>query len=903
MPGTTFKDKNTLLTSVSKGSIGVEILKGLVLVAPMLLSPLPATVAPLWSITKTFTEGSGSKQDVEAPINYIYATLGMDLDYILPFAAVPENGRKIDGLDNKLELAHHIIMLVNLLWILGAIKTKKASGQLVTQPAQVIFPLSPNHGLFGNDDLYSESKISLETLFNHWNSKSWGEYLCLAGAVIGWTCSMGLMDATNIFAREVEAYGVHTFSAKKMAFNILGLMHPLLFSITQVEPIWADLNGRIDHLLDLADITTRIRMDLNKKSELCHAIARDNAPDFKVINGAEGEHALQNINVVPRANFKFDLPTLEPASAFEELSKSRGIIDSEKVIVMTGFAKVSPWHSSWTQWEMEARGEFTIEGCINMARIMGSIKHFDSHLKDGTLHVGWVDAKTGEPVDDNDIRSQYEKEILSHAGVRLIGAYLSLPCDLLLKVASTWHGSWALLSTLTTTSKTVLYMVGWVDAKTGEPVDDKDVRSQYEKEILSHAGVCLIELLEKNTVLEANKTRRSTKDIPTDVIAYDSEIKMLGKKYAVMMEMFLPRTPLTNAMSELSMSPTPIFATAECYANAAVEEHSLVAELDSILPEHLRRLRHTHFFLDVFMQAMQNGHSDILYKLCDNAHEIFGLPKNHFLPVASRLEVPEIVKMLGVNDVGTPNQRFTIWFPFLFKDMKVDVHKPFMNWKPLALILKGALWGKMSLTEGFVRRGGPRTNGQKWKVTAVTPGSIAWAAMVCMFLLSPDKEFPGNGCGQISKIDYYQVFHMYKQVLITKWMGRHIQNIVAEMNHFVFGNPNGATKSKTSVMEDLSVEINAAMAAMDATVLSDDDTDEVAAADSNIHESSSGLSTPDSVSIGDVNVHVIVTSTPAPGMGNTTNSATANSNNVESSTGTTAWNKSSGCHGRGRQAK
>ncbi|KAI6154720.1 hypothetical protein BKA82DRAFT_49091, partial [Pisolithus tinctorius] len=167
-----------------------------------------------------------------------------------------------------------------------------------------------------------------------------------------------------------------------------------------------------------------------------------------------------------------------------------------------------------------------------------------------------------------------------------------------------------------------------------------------------------------------------------------------------------------------------------------------------------------------FTQAMQNGHSDILYKLHDNAHEIFGLLKNHFLPVASRLKVPEIIKMLGVNDVGTPNQHFTIWFPFLFKDMKVDVHKPFMNWKLLALILKGALWGKMSLTEGFVRCGGPRTNRQKWKVTAVTPGSIAWVATVCMFLLSPNKEFPGNGCRQISKINYYQVFRVYKQVLI-----------------------------------------------------------------------------------------------------------------------------------------
>ena len=43
-----------------------------------------------------------------------------------------------------------------------------------------------------------------------------------------------------------------------MAFNIFGLMHPLLFSITQVEPIWADINGGMDRLPDLADITTRI---------------------------------------------------------------------------------------------------------------------------------------------------------------------------------------------------------------------------------------------------------------------------------------------------------------------------------------------------------------------------------------------------------------------------------------------------------------------------------------------------------------------------------------------------------------------------------------------------------------------------------------------------------------------
>jgi fatty acid synthase subunit alpha, fungi type len=111
-----------------------------------------------------------------------------------------------------------------------------------------------------------------------------GVNLCLAGSVIGrvvfrvchvssltpsttsWTRGTGLMGASNVVAHELGSYGVHSFCAKEMAFNIIGLMHPLLFSITQVESIWADLNGGMDRLPDLADITTRIRLSLIKRA-------------------------------------------------------------------------------------------------------------------------------------------------------------------------------------------------------------------------------------------------------------------------------------------------------------------------------------------------------------------------------------------------------------------------------------------------------------------------------------------------------------------------------------------------------------------------------------------------------------------------------------------------------------
>ncbi|KAI6045912.1 hypothetical protein EDC04DRAFT_2538098, partial [Pisolithus marmoratus] len=112
--------------------------------------------------------------------------------------------------------------------------------------------------------------------------------------------------------------------------------------------------------------------------------------------------------------------------------------------------------------------------------------------------------------------------------------------------------------------------------------------------------------------------------------------------------------------------------------------------------------------------------------------------------------------------------------------------------------------------------GGPKMNGCKWQVSAVTPGAIAWAATICMFVLSPDSEFPGNGIRKTSKIDYYEVFHGYKHVLISKWANPHIQKIISKLNSFMF-RKGGGTSSKsgsTGPMEDLSVEIDAAMVAM-----------------------------------------------------------------------------------------
>ncbi|KAK9458205.1 3-oxoacyl-reductase [Dipodascopsis uninucleata] len=440
--GITFKDKYALMTGAGAGSIGAAILQGLISGGAKVIvttsrysrevteyyQSMYARYGARDSTLVVVPFNQGSKQDVDALIDYIYSDpkkggLGWDLDYILPFAAIPENGREIDNIDSKSELAHRI-MLTNLLRILGAVKSKKVANGYETRPAQVILPMSPNHGTFGSDGLYSESKLSLETLFNRWESESWGAYLTICGAVIGWTRGTGLMSQNNMIAERIESLGVRTFSQQEMAFNILGLMSPAIVNLCQIEPVFADLNGGMQYIPDLNNCSFKFRSEIVQTSEIRKAVSAENAIEYKIVNGDEAERLHKTVKIQPRANNKFEFPRLKDFSELEHLAKDlNGMVDLEKVVVITGFAEVGPWGNSRTRWEMEAYGSFSLEGCIEMAWIMGLIKHHNGQLK-GKMYSGWVDTKTNEPVDDFDVKAKYEKFILEHSGIRLIESEL-----------------------------------------------------------------------------------------------------------------------------------------------------------------------------------------------------------------------------------------------------------------------------------------------------------------------------------------------------------------------------------------------------------------------------------------------------------------------------------------------
>ncbi|KAI9845580.1 MAG: 3-oxoacyl-[acyl-carrier-protein] synthase [Sclerophora amabilis] len=435
--GVSFQGKNILMTGAGAGSIGADVLQGLISGGAKVIvttSRFSREVTEYYQsmYTRYGARGSqlvvvpfnqGSKQDVEALIDYVYDSkkgLGWDLDFIVPFAAIPENGREIDSIDSKSELAHRI-MLTNLLRLLGCVKTQKQERGFETRPAQVVLPLSPNHGTFGNDGLYSESKLALETLFNRWHSESWSNFLTICGTVIGWTRGTGLMSGNNVVAEGVEKLGVRTFSQQEMAFNLLGLMSPTIVNLCQLEPVFADLNGGLQFIPNLKDLMGSLRKDLMDKSEVRRAVTKETAIENKIINGDDHEAAFKRVTVEPRANMKFEFPQLPDwKSEVEPLNGNlKGMVDLDKVVVVTGFSEVGPWGNSRTRWEMEAYGKFSLEGCVEMAWIMGLIRNHNGPLK-GKQYSGWVDAKTGDPVDDKEVKSKYEKYILEHSGIRLI---------------------------------------------------------------------------------------------------------------------------------------------------------------------------------------------------------------------------------------------------------------------------------------------------------------------------------------------------------------------------------------------------------------------------------------------------------------------------------------------------
>ncbi|KAL4902743.1 hypothetical protein BDW74DRAFT_186700 [Aspergillus multicolor] len=436
--GESFSGQTVLITGAGIGSIGAAMIKhflqGGAKVVTTTSSLSPKVAHAYQSIYMDYgAKGSqlvvvpfnqASVQDVTALISYIYLPvpdgLGWDLDYIVPFAGISEAGRRLDAIDSKSELAHRL-MLTNVLRLLGTIKTYKERHHCRSHPTQVILPLSPNHGTFGGDGLYGESKLALETLLNRWHAEDWRDSLSICGAVIGWTRGTGLMNQNDIVAEGIEAGGqMRTFSQDEMAYALVCLCVQSINELCQEQPLYVDLTGGMGKAENLPQKLQALRQEIKERSEIQAALLAESRLEQQCHSNTKSKPR-SGQKLQKRAHVRIDFPKLPHYG--EEIcplaTDLHGMVDLQRTVVVTGFSELGPLGNARTRWEMEAYGQFSLEGVVEMAWLMGYIEHYTGTI-DGSAYSGWVDAATKKPVADIEVKSLYEEKILSNSGIRLV---------------------------------------------------------------------------------------------------------------------------------------------------------------------------------------------------------------------------------------------------------------------------------------------------------------------------------------------------------------------------------------------------------------------------------------------------------------------------------------------------
>lgn len=431
--GVSFENKNFLVTGAGQGSIGAEIVRLLIAGGAYVIvttSREPSATAKYFqqmyedhgakgSELRLIQCNQASAKDCERLIDHIYDAngLGKDLDAILPFAAASEGGTELEDVAAKSELVHRL-MLVNVFRLLGRIIKNKRDRTIDCHPTQVLLPLSPNHGSFGGDGLYAESKLGLESLFNRVKSELWSDELSICGVKIGWTRSTGLMTTNDVVSEAVEKHGVLTFSAQEMAFNIAMLLTQEIVDICEDGPVEADFGGGLSTLDDCHAILAKSRSQINLAAAIAKAVSAENDREKEFLK--ETTAAPDANPVKPRSTLRVGFPRLPAYTReIEPLNLLQGVKDPASAVVVVGFSELGPWGTSRLRWEIESQGRLSQAGYVEMAWLMNLIQHFDGQRKEG-YYVGWVDTKTGERVCDADIEQKYGKYIAAHTGIRLV---------------------------------------------------------------------------------------------------------------------------------------------------------------------------------------------------------------------------------------------------------------------------------------------------------------------------------------------------------------------------------------------------------------------------------------------------------------------------------------------------
>jgi fatty acid synthase subunit alpha len=199
---------------------------------------------------------------------------------------------------------------------------------------------------------------------------------------------------------------------------LLGLLSYEIVTASQQKPLWADLTGGMSVFENLKNVVSEIRTQISEKSDILRSMHKDS--DLEESCKLVPPHPPSTPLLSPRSNIDLRFPPLPTKSKLDNLRNLQGMVDLERTIVIIGMGEVGPWGNQRTRWDIESRGELSIEGCVELAWIMGLIKYHNGPLKDGSKYVGWIDSKSGSPIKDVDVKFVYEVCILGDALLKMV---------------------------------------------------------------------------------------------------------------------------------------------------------------------------------------------------------------------------------------------------------------------------------------------------------------------------------------------------------------------------------------------------------------------------------------------------------------------------------------------------
>ena len=350
---------------------------------------------------------------------------------VAPFAATPTAGdAAAAGAGSELALR---LQLLGVQRLVGAVAANVPPG---APPPTVLLPLSPNHGAFGGDGAYGETKAALELMLARWRSEraSWGSRVRIVAPRIGWVRGTGLMAAGDAVAALVEErLGLRTFSTAEIGWLLCALTAPgPLREQAAAAPLQLDLTGGMIAIDDLHAALAPLAAELRERAD---AARRRTELDGPPPAGASAIDALPSVDS--------DTAKLARAAAASAPPPGAPAIDPAQLVVIVGGGELGPCGGGATRFELELDGEPSPASIGELAWLCGLV----AYERDG-YRGRYVDAAGGDEVPESELAARYGGAVAARIGVRTLRddesvdaagltvlAPVALPADMRIAVA------------------------------------------------------------------------------------------------------------------------------------------------------------------------------------------------------------------------------------------------------------------------------------------------------------------------------------------------------------------------------------------------------------------------------------------------------------------------------------